>query len=28
LLFANGARVPGAVDSKKIEQMLTDAAKG
>ena len=28
LLFTNGARVPGAVDSKKIEQMLTDAAKG
>jgi len=28
LLFVNGARVPGAVDSKKIEQMLTDAAKG
>jgi thiol:disulfide interchange protein DsbC len=28
LLFTNGARVPGAVDSKKIEQMLSDAAKG
>ncbi len=28
LLFTNGARVPGAVDTKKIEQMLTDAAKG
>ena len=28
LLFTNGARVPGAVDSKKIEQMLTEAAKG
>ncbi len=28
LMFTNGARVPGAVDSKKIEQMLTDAAKG
>jgi len=28
LLFTNGARVPGAVDNKKIEQMLTDAAKG
>ena len=28
LLFANGARVPGAVDNKKIEQMLTDAANG
>jgi len=28
LLFVNGARVPGAVDSKKIEQMLSDAAKG
>ena len=28
LLFTNGARVPGAVDSKKVEQMLADAAKG
>ena len=28
LLFTNGARVPGAVDSKKIEQMLAEAAKG
>jgi len=28
LLFTNGARVPGAVDAKKIEQLLADAAKG
>ena len=28
LLFTNGARVPGAVDSKKVEQMLAEAAKG
>jgi thiol:disulfide interchange protein DsbC len=28
LLFTNGTRVPGAVDSKKVEQMLSDAAKG
>ena len=28
LLFTNGARVPGAVDNKKIEQMLAEAAKG
>lgn len=28
LLFTNGARVPGAVDTKKIEQMLAEAAKG
>ena len=28
LLFTNGARVPGAIDNKKIEQLLTDAAKG
>jgi thiol:disulfide interchange protein DsbC len=27
LLFTNGARVPGAVDSKKVEQMLAEAAK-
>ena len=28
LLFTNGSRVPGAVDSKKVEQMLSQAAKG
>ena len=28
LLFTNGARVPGAVDTKKIEQMLAEATKG
>jgi len=28
LLFTNGARVPGAVDTKKIEQMLAEASKG
>ncbi len=28
LLFTNGARVPGAVDAKKIEQMLAEATKG
>ncbi len=28
LLFTNGARVPGAVDNKKVEQMLAEAAKG
>ena len=28
LLFTNGARVPGAVDNKKIEQMLAEATKG
>ncbi len=27
LLFTNGSRVPGAVDAKKVEQMLTLAAK-
>jgi thiol:disulfide interchange protein DsbC len=27
LLFTNGARLPGAVDSKKVEQMLVEAAK-
>ena len=27
LLFSNGSRVPGAVDAKKVEQMLTLAAK-
>ena len=28
LLFTNGARAPGAVDNKKIEQMLAEATKG
>ena len=28
LLFTNGSRVPGAVDAKKVEQMLSQAAKG
>lgn len=28
LLFTNGSRVPGAVDAKKVEQMLAQAAKG
>jgi thiol:disulfide interchange protein DsbC len=28
LLFVNGSRVPGAVDAKKVEQMLSQAAKG
>jgi len=28
LLFTNGSRVPGAVDAKKVEQMLVQAAKG
>ena len=28
LLFTNGARVHGAVDTKKIEQMLAEATKG
>lgn len=28
LLFTNGSRVPGAVDSKKVEQMLSQATKG
>ncbi|MEI7513809.1 MAG: DsbC family protein [Betaproteobacteria bacterium] len=28
LLFTNGARVPGAVDNKKIEHMLAEATKG
>jgi thiol:disulfide interchange protein DsbC len=28
LLFTNGSRVPGAVDAKKVEQMLTQAGKG
>jgi thiol:disulfide interchange protein DsbC len=28
LLFLNGSRVPGAVDAKKVEQMLSQAAKG
>ena len=28
LLFTNGARVPGAVDTKKIEQLLAEASKG
>jgi len=28
LLFTNGARVPGAVDTNKVEQMLSAAAKG
>ena len=27
LLFTNGSRVPGAVDAKKVEQMLAQAAK-
>ncbi len=28
LLFTNGSRVPGAVDAKKVEQMLAQAGKG
>jgi len=28
LLFTNGARVPGAAEPKKIEQMLAEASKG
>ena len=28
LLFSNGSRVPGAVDAKKVEQMLAQAGKG
>jgi thiol:disulfide interchange protein DsbC len=28
LLFTNGSRLPGAVDAKKVEQMLAQAGKG
>ena len=28
LVFVDGSRVPGAIDSKKIEQLLTEAGKG
>jgi thiol:disulfide interchange protein DsbC len=28
LVFIDGSRVPGAIDSKKIEQLLTEAGKG